>query len=258
MRRSSMRILLIKQLVAVRQVVKAWYRGTVTRGTNQMCRRRRPKVVVAVVRLVCCRRSLLAVFRRCSSAGLWGLGLRTVLLHRLPRGLQHSRIIPAARQLSAVPGLSALLQSGDAVALTIATQSSSIARAPRARPAHRAVNASVCLGMTGRAVCTTRNRASTVVLLCRVARPASRAASQSGASGASDAFRRDCGRRLFGGSESAVIYAFDLGLSARGGRYVRGGAVVSSPLLWWSRYVPIGTRDVMSSFRTSESVRDRP
>lgn len=235
MRRSLMRIVFMKQLVAVRQIVKAWYRGAVTRGTSHMCGRRRPEIVVAVVRLVCCRRSLLVVFRRCSSAGLWrlGLGLRTVLLHRLPRGLQHGRIVPATRQLSAVPGLSAPLQCGDVIVPTIATQSSSSARAPRARLAHRAVYASVCPDMTGTAACILQNRASTVALLYRAAPPASRAASVNDASGANDASRRLCGRRLFEGSASAVICAFGLGLSARGGRYVRGGAVVSSPLLWW-------------------------
>ena len=209
-----------------------------------MCGRRRPEIVVAVVRLVCCRRSLLMVFRRCPSAGLWGLGLRTVLLHRLPRGLQHGRIVPATRQLSAVPGLSALLQSRHVFALTIATRSSSSARAPHARPAHRAVYASVCPNMTGTAACILQNRASTVVSLCRVARPASRAASASDASGANDASRRLCGRRLFEGSASVVIYTFALGLSARGGRYVRGGMILSSPLSWW--WSCIGARDVMS------------
>ena len=240
-------IVFIKQLVAVRQVIKAWYRGTVTRGTSQMCGRRRPEIVVAVVRLVCCRRSLLMVFRRCPSAGLWGLRLRTVLLHRLPRGLQHGRIVPATRQLPAVPVLSVPLQYGDVFVPTIATQSSSSARAPPARQARLAVYASGCPDMTGTAACILRNRASTMVLLYRVTRLASREASVSDASGANDASRRLCGRRLFEGSASVVIYAFALGLSARGGRYVRGGTILSSPLLWW--WSCIGARDVMSRFQ---------
>jgi hypothetical protein len=103
--------------------------------------------------------------------------------------------------------------------------------------------------MTGIAACILQNRASTVVLLCRGARLASRAASVSDASGAIDASRRLCGRRLFGGSASVVICAFGLGLSARGGRYVRGGAAVSSPLLWWLCTMYWRARDVMSSFQ---------
>lgn len=123
---------------------------------------------------------------------------------------------------------------------TIARRSSSSARAPLARRAHRAVCASECPDRTGIAACTPRNHASIALSLCTVALPLSRVESVKGASDVSGACRGCHGSHRGEESASGVVCAFVLFPSVRGGRSVRAAAIVVSSWCcgmrcWWTR-----------------------
>ena len=119
---------------------------------------------------------------------------------------------------------------------TIATQSSSTARALPARPAHPTVYAFVCPDKIGKAACTLPSHALRAIWRCREASRALLAATLSGASGACDAHAPSCGRvcHLHGAeSASGAIYVCDLCLSARGVRSVGGAAIALGPWFVW-------------------------